>query len=163
MTRTPATPPGRASRPSVGRGTSSRGPARRSPPAPARRRAAGVAPVATSAHSQPRWTVAGTELAGPAVLAGGALALAGEAAVHLQQFAVIFHSVKWVGPLFLANAAACLAVVAGLAFRPTRRLAALAGVGISAIALASLVISYGQGIFGWQEAGWRPAIAWAVI
>lgn len=98
-----------------------------------------------------------------AVLAGGALALAGEAAVHLQQFAVIFHSVKWVGPLFLANAAACLAVVAGLAFRPTRRLAALAGVGISVVALASLVIAYGQGIFGWQEAGWRPAVAWAMV
>jgi hypothetical protein len=41
-------------------------------------------------------------------------------------------------------------------------LAALAGVGISAVALGSLVISYGTGLFGWQEAGWRTPTAVAV-
>ena len=92
----------------------------------------------------------------------GAVALAAEAAVHVQQFAVIFHSVRWIGPLFIANAAAIVVVLAGLAFARTRVLAALAGVGISAVALGSLVISYGTGLFGWQEAGWRTPTAVAV-
>jgi hypothetical protein len=46
----------------------------------------------------------------------------------------------------------------GLADRRTRGLAALAGVAISAVALASLVVSYGEGLFGWQEAGFRPIV-----
>jgi hypothetical protein len=43
--------------------------------------------------------------------------LAGETAVHVQQYASIFHDVRWIGPLFLATAAACVAAIAGL---PTR-------------------------------------------
>jgi hypothetical protein len=106
--------------------------------------------------------------AGPqtAVLAGyalGPLMLAGEAAVHVQQFASEFYAVRWIGPLFVANAAACLVMIAGLAYRRTRPLAALAGVAISTVALASLVISYGQGLFGWQEFGFRTAVALAVV
>jgi hypothetical protein len=93
----------------------------------------------------------------------GGLSLAGEAAVHLQQYVSIFHGVRWIGPLFLANAAASIAAVAGLAYRPTRRLAALAGVAISAVALGSLVVSYGRGLFGWREGGFRTPIALAVI
>jgi hypothetical protein len=49
----------------------------------------------------------------------GGLSLAGEAAVHLQQYASIFHEVRWIGQLFLANAAACVATIAGLAYRRT--------------------------------------------
>jgi hypothetical protein len=92
----------------------------------------------------------------------GAVALAVEAAVHVQQFAALFYGVRWIGPLFLANAAAIVFVLAGLAVARTRVLAALAGVGISAVALGSLVISYGTGLFGWQEAGWRTPTAVAV-
>ena len=40
--------------------------------------------------------------------------LAGEAAVHIQQFATLFDGVQWIGPLFIANAVACLMVIAGL-------------------------------------------------
>ena len=40
---------------------------------------------------------------------------------------------------------------------------ALAGVGISAVALASLIVSYGEGLFGWQEAGFRPIVELTVI
>ncbi len=58
---------------------------------------------------------------------------------------------------------ACLVAIAGLAYPRTRQLAALAGVVFSAVALASLVVSYGQGLFGWQEFGFRTAIALAVI
>jgi hypothetical protein len=99
----------------------------------------------------------------PASYVLGALALAGEAAVHIQQYAEIFHEVNTIGPLFIANAAASLAAVLGLAYRPTRELAALAGVVISVVALGSLVVSYGQGLFGWHEAGLRTPVAIAAI
>lgn len=99
----------------------------------------------------------------PAAYVLGALTLAGEAAVHIQQYAAIFHEVNWVGPLFLANAATSLIAVVGLAYRPTRQFAALAGVVISVVALGSLVVSYGNGLFGWREAGFRTPIAVALI
>jgi len=94
---------------------------------------------------------------------GGILALGGEAVVHVQQYIAIFHAVNWIGPLFLANAAACAVAIAGMAHPRTRALAGLAGVAISAIALGSLVVSYGQGLFGWQEAGFRPVVELTVI
>jgi hypothetical protein len=93
----------------------------------------------------------------------GAAALAGQAAVHVQQYVAVLHEVRWIGPLFLANAAACAATMVGLAFRPTRQLAALGGVVISALALGGLVVSYGQALFGWQETGFRSPVAIAVI
>jgi hypothetical protein len=93
----------------------------------------------------------------------GALLLLAEGAVHVQQFAAIFHDVRWIGPLFLGNAAACVAAAAGLANARTRPFAAAAGVAISALALGGLVMSYGHGVLGWQEAGWRIPIELAVI
>jgi len=93
----------------------------------------------------------------------GAGALAGEAAVHVQQYASLLHEVRWIGPLFLANAAACVVTIIGLAYGRTRALAALAGVVISVLALGSLAVSYGHGLFGWQEGGFRTAVAIAVI
>jgi hypothetical protein len=75
--------------------------------------------------------------------------------------AAVPHGVSWIGPLFLANAVACLVTVAGLAYPRTRPLAALVGIVISAVALLSLVISYGTGLFGWQEVGFRAPIALA--
>jgi hypothetical protein len=119
--------------------------------------------MATSAHPRPSFVPAGREAALAAVYAAGALMLAGEAAVHVQQYVVILHAVHWIGPLFLANAAACVAVIAALAVPRARPSAALAGVAISAIALASLVVSYGQGLFGWQEGGFRTPVELAVV
>jgi hypothetical protein len=92
-----------------------------------------------------------------------ALLLAGEAAVHVEQFAALFDGVRWIGPLFLANAASCLIVVAGLSRRRTWALSALAGVAISALALGGLVVSYGAGLFGWQQAGLSTPIGIAVV
>jgi hypothetical protein len=83
--------------------------------------------------------------------------------VHIQQYASLFHEVRWIGPLFLANAVASVVVMAGLAYRRTRHLAALTGIVVSALALGSLVVSYGHGLFGWQEAGFRTPIELAVI
>ena len=99
----------------------------------------------------------------PAAYALGALMLAGEAAVHIQQYVAIFHEVNWVGPLFLANGAACLVAVVALVYRRTRRVAALAGVVISVVALGSLVVSYGQGLFGWHEGGFRTPVELVTI
>jgi hypothetical protein len=98
-----------------------------------------------------------------AAYALGALLLAGEAAVHIQQYVALLHVVAWIGPLFLANAAACVLVIAGLAHPRARRLAALAGVVVSVVALGSLVVSYGSGLFDWRETGFRTPVALAVI
>ena len=54
-------------------------------------------------------------------------------------------------------------MIAGIAYAPTRMLAALAGIVISAVALGSLVISYGEGLFGWQEVGFRTPVALVLI
>ncbi len=115
----------------------------------------GSAPAARRAAGAVGWT--------DALYALGAVMLATEAAVHVQQFASLFHAVRWIGPLFLANAAACLLAAAALGIGRARPLAALAGITISASALAGLVLSYGNGLFGWTEAGWRTAIALAVV
>ena len=103
------------------------------------------------------------DAAAAAAYALGALLLAGEAAVHIQQFVSEFHDVRWIGPLFLANAAAIVLTIAGLIQPGTRPFAALAGVVISAVALGSLIISYGTGLFGWQEGGFRTPVALAMI
>jgi hypothetical protein len=119
--------------------------------------------MATSALARPSWTTANTQTVASILYALGGVLLAGEAAVHVQQYASLFHGVRWIGPLFLANAAAAVAVIAGLAHPRTRPLAALSGVVISALSLGSLVVSYGHGLFGWQEAGFRTPVALAVI
>lgn len=119
--------------------------------------------MATSAHTPVRRLAVGVDAVVPVAYALGAVALAAEAAVHVQQFADLFHGVRWIGPLFLANAVAIVVVIAGLALPRTRQLATLAGVVISALALGSLVVSYSHGLFGWQEAGFRTPVAVAVI
>lgn len=115
-------------------------------------------------YSQPPRAIAVSPAAlAPVAYIGGAALLALEAAVHVQQYEAILHAVRWVGPLFLANAVACAVVVAGLAVRRTRTPAALAGIVVSVVALGSLAVSYGQGLFGWQEGGFRAPVALAVI
>jgi hypothetical protein len=108
------------------------------------------------------WRAAGALRSLDALYVVGALMLAGQAAVHVQQFASIFHEVKWIGPLFLGDAASCLLAAAGLARVRLRPFAALAGIAVSAGALGGLAVSYGTGLFGWMEAGWRTATALAV-
>jgi hypothetical protein len=55
-----------------------------------------------------------------AVCGLGAVALAGEAVVHVQQYFSLYRGVRWIGPLFLVNALGCLTVVAGLVHARTR-------------------------------------------
>jgi hypothetical protein len=117
----------------------------------------------TSSRHQPTWVATRTQRLLVLAYATGAAALAGEGAVHVEQYFTLVSVVPWIGPLFLANAAACAITIAGLAFRPTRQLASLAGVVISALSLGGLVVSYGPGLFGWHEVGFRTSIAVAVI
>jgi hypothetical protein len=77
--------------------------------------------------------------------------------VHREEYVTLVHPVPWIGPLFLANAAACAVTIVGLAFRPTRLLAWLGGVVISALALGGLVVSYGQGLSA--DTRWGSALA----
>jgi hypothetical protein len=119
--------------------------------------------VITSLRDERSWVASRAQALLVVAYATGAAALAIEGAVHVQQYVTLLHVVPWIGPLFVANAAACAATVIGLAFRPTRQLSALSGVAISALTLAGLVVSYGQGLFGWREAGFRTAIALDVI
>jgi hypothetical protein len=118
--------------------------------------------MATSA-ARPLPAIAGGATVARVATGLGALLLAGEAAVHVQQYVSVFYAVRWIGPLFLANAATSLAAVAGLRSARTREIAAVAGVAISVIALASLVVSYGHGLFGWREGGFRSPVAIAVL
>ncbi|HEX2086152.1 MAG TPA: hypothetical protein VHF89_10755 [Solirubrobacteraceae bacterium] len=92
----------------------------------------------------------------------GAALLGGQAAVHLQQFAATFHGVRWIGPLFVADAAACVAAGAALGLRRRWSAAAFAGAAVSVLALGALAVSYGDGLLGWQEEGLRTPIAVAV-
>src|SRR3954471_22544146 len=116
-----------------------------------------------SSHGQVPWVATRTQTLLVLAYSTGAAALAGVGAVHIQQYVELLHLVRWIGPLFLANAAACAVTIIGLAFRPTRQLAALGGVVISALALGGLLLIYGQGLLGWHEAGFRTSIAVAVI
>jgi hypothetical protein len=119
--------------------------------------------MATRLSARSAWTADRNQAIVQATYALGAVALAGEAVVHVQQFFDFYHGVRWIGPLFLANAAACLVVIAGLTYARTRALAAVAGVVTSAVALGSLIVSYGNGLFGWQEVGFARAIELVLI
>jgi hypothetical protein len=93
----------------------------------------------------------------------GAVLLAGQAVVHVQQYVSLFHEVRWIGPLFIADAVASFVVIVALTIHRWRRLAALAGIVIAVLALGGLVVSYGHGLFGWQETGFRTPVELAVI
>jgi hypothetical protein len=109
------------------------------------------------------WIASGRESVVAAAYALGALLLAGQAAVHIEQYVDLYHNVRWIGQLFIADAVASALVVAGLAFRKWQPVAALAGVVIAAGALGGLAVSYGRGLFGWQEVGFATPIELAVI
>ena len=116
-----------------------------------------------SSHDHLPWVATRTQALLALAYSTEAAALAGVGAVHVQQYVALLHFVPWVGPLFLANAAGCAALIVGLAFRPTREFAALGGVAICGLTLAGLVVSYGEGLFGWRETGFGTAIAVDVV
>jgi hypothetical protein len=103
----------------------------------------------------------------------GAVALLVVGGVHLEQYTVAHFSViPTIGPLFLVNFIAATSV--GLVLlMPTRRsarhgrlvfdsLAALAGIGVAAGALAALLISEHRPLLGFMEHGYRLEIVIAI-
>lgn len=105
--------------------------------------------------------------------ATGAIALLVVGGVHLEQYTVAHFSViPTIGPLFLVNfiAATSLGLVLLIPIRRSARrgrllfdsLAALAGVGVAAGALAALLISEQRPLFGFMEHGYRLEIVIAI-
>jgi hypothetical protein len=105
------------------------------------------------------------------VVASIALLVTG--AIHLEQYVVAhFSVVPTVGPLFLLNfiAATSLGLVLLIPIRGSGRwgrvllksIAALAGIGVAAGALAALLISEQTPLFGFMEHGYRLEIVIAI-
>ncbi len=103
----------------------------------------------------------------------GAIALLVVGAVHLEQYTVAHFSViPTIGRLFLLNfiAATILGLLLLAPVRGTSRphrlvidsLAALAGMGVAAGALAALLISEQTPLFGFMEYGYRAEIVIAI-
>src|ERR1700750_1083754 len=99
----------------------------------------------------------------------GAFALLGVGGAHLEQYTVAHFSViPTIGSLFLVNfvAATSLGLLLLIPIRRSARhgrllfdsLAALAGIGVAAGALAALVISEQVPLFGFMEHGYRLEI-----
>jgi hypothetical protein len=103
----------------------------------------------------------------------GAIALLVVGGVHLEQYSVAHFSViPSIGPLFLVNfiAATSLGLVLLIPIRRSARhgrllfdsLAALAGIGVAAGALAALLISEHTPLLGFMEHGYRLEIVIAI-
>jgi hypothetical protein len=103
----------------------------------------------------------------------GAIALLVVGGVHLEQYSVAHFSViPTIGPLFLVNfiAATSLGLVLLIPIRRSARrgrllfdsLASLAGIGVSAGALAALLISEHTPLLGFMEHGYRLEIVIAI-
>jgi hypothetical protein len=103
----------------------------------------------------------------------GAIALLVVGGVHLEQYTVAHFSViPTIGPLFLVSfiAATSLGLLLLIPVRRSARhgrvlfdsLAALAGIGVAAGALAALLISEHRPLFGFMEHGYRLEIVIAI-
>jgi hypothetical protein len=103
----------------------------------------------------------------------GALALLVVGGVHLEQYTVAHFSViPTIGPLHLVNfiAGTSLGLLLLIPIRRSARdgrllfdsLAALAGIGVAAGALATLLISEHRPLFGFMEHGYRLEIVIAI-
>jgi hypothetical protein len=104
----------------------------------------------------------------------GALAVLATGVAHVQQFyADDYSSVPTIGTLFYLNFLSAVLIAAGLVaplgaiagrYAPTIRAAfAVAGIGLGALSLVALFISESNGLFGFQEHGYRTPIALAIV
>jgi hypothetical protein len=101
-----------------------------------------------------------------ALRALGALSLLATGAVHLQQFARLYHAIPTIGTLFVLNFAGATALALAL-LAPLERLAgrrgdamlvlvATAGIALAAVSFTFLLISEHTPLFGFQEPGYDP-------
>lgn len=79
------------------------------------------------------------------VLAGGY--------IHFDLWRDGYRAIRYIGPLFVANAVVSVLLVLALLLRPDARVA-LAGVVFSMGSLAALVLSRTIGLLGFTERGW---------
>jgi hypothetical protein len=104
----------------------------------------------------------------------GALALLAMAAIHLEEYAADSYSkIPTIGTLFLLNfiggTALALALMSPLdrlsdgRGRQLLPLLALAGAAMAAVSIVFLLVSESTTLFGFREAGYRPAIVLALI
>ncbi len=89
----------------------------------------------------------------PIVRAIAAVAFLAGGAVHLDLWRGGYEGIPYVGPLFLANVVASVAVASALLVR-CNRVVVLAGVGLAVGSLTALVMSRTVGLFGFMEPGW---------
>jgi hypothetical protein len=99
----------------------------------------------------------------------GAAALLGVGLDHLEQYSTEHYSaIPTIGTLFALNFVSA-ALIAGALAAPVQRLPGRAGrlalpllsaggIGVAAGSLAGLLLSESTGLFGFMEAGYRPAI-----
>jgi hypothetical protein len=103
----------------------------------------------------------------------GALGLVGVGLDHLEQFSADHYSaIPTIGTLFALNFAAATLLAAGLlapvhrlrgrAWTIAPRLLSAGGISVAAGSLAGLLVSESTGLFGFMEAGYRPAILLAI-
>src|SRR4051794_35115888 len=103
----------------------------------------------------------------------GALAVLATGIAHVQQFySDDYSSVPTIGTLFYLNFLSAILIAGGLVaplgriagrYAPTIRAAfALAGIALGASSLIALFVSESNGLFGFQEHGYRTPIALAI-
>lgn len=106
---------------------------------------------------------------GPAALRTiGAISVLVVGAVHLQQYASGYSSLRIIGPLFLLNFIGATVIGVGLLvpaarMRPLHLLLALGGVGLAAASFVLLFVSEYHSLFGFEEYGYRLAIIIALV
>lgn len=74
-------------------------------------------------------------------------------AVHLELWRGGYRAIPYIGPLFLANVVASLALAVALVVRAGRPVLLAAG-GLAVTSLAALVMSRTVGVLGFMESGW---------
>jgi hypothetical protein len=104
----------------------------------------------------------------------GALAVLGIGVDHIQQYyGNNYSTVPTIGTLFFLNFVSAVLITLGL-IAPLRRVAgryadairagfAVSGIGLGVLSLVALFISESSGLFGFQENGYRTAIALAIV
>ena len=102
---------------------------------------------------------------------GGAVGVLAIGLDHLDQLTAQYYSaIPTIGTLFVLNVVAAAVVAVALVApvppghgRAVRLAAALAGIALAAGSLAGLVLSLTTGLFGFSEAGLRPALDLAAV
>src|SRR5437879_3678038 len=81
--------------------------------------------------------------------------------VHFVLWTVGYRSISVIGPLFLVNAVAALAIASALVWKP-EGVAALLGLGLSAGTFGAFLLAATSGLFGFTT-GWNAKAVLAAV